>query len=730
MTVPPLHLDPANRLSLASPPQESLNTEDMGWLKAVWALRRRLILIAAITIGACLISIPFLLGMEKKYYSETRVLIFKTPVVALAEAAEIRLAEVDIVTEVARLGSVENAEAVIAQFDLANTEEFNPELRPQSLISRLLGRIRSFGSPSSQDDPEAQDPFRRVLLEYRDALSIYRQRQSNVVVVSFKSLDPVLAAEVPTAVVETYIAQKEARWKSEVEDAADWLGLRIETAHSLAEATRSELKQAAEKSGEASEDTSTAILSHLAGLETFSARLMQELADIDTILTSIELAQQDLAVPALHEPAILGDLRRELLLQMRDLEDIAATYGEQFEAVVRGRARAEGIRADIRSELAAYARMVELRKSQIVEQAQGVDSNITTARSQLAENQNAARQQEGLTLALREQEELAALLEYRQNSLMAEGQIKLVTLEVLSPAIVPRKPLGPGRKMYLMAVGLVSLIGALTLAGLLELLDNRVRSHEQLTQLSHLVPVGYLPRVEPHEDSSASDPLSWVPDAQFSEFLSSTTFMIEAGNHGDFPSSLLVCPTSDAGSSTLCAHWIAKELIEKGYKVLFVDLNKVADAKDGLTSSPATIGGIVLGQSEKLDKLALHGNDLRDERFWTQMSTLLTEAEAGHYVTIVDAPPLHRLATLRFAQLVEAKLLVMRWGQTTKSEAELSDGLLSKSGIAPAYSVIVDVQPERHSQYGFTDRMTLTTKENSKGKSKIWNLFWKGARNS
>lgn len=701
----PMQLDPSvkhNRLAMEPPAPERLSEDELGWLSALRAIRRRGRLIALVVLGLCLLALPFILAVEKTYYAETRVMISKTAATALAESATIRTGETDVSTEVERLGSSENAEAVIARFDLAAREEFNPDLEAKSWPARLIGWLlppRAAGSdPAAKAETDAQ-----VLAKYRGALLIRQQGRSNVVTIGFTSRDRQLAAAVPAAVVEAYRAQSATRWQGGIAEAAAWLDDRIETARQHVTDSRAALDVAGKENGDASAETVAAALNGLNALETRGVRLVQELADLRTTLASIVAAEDNIALSALSEPEALGNLRRELQEQARELENVALTFGENSDVVVRGRARAEAIRDDIRAELAAYRNGLELREKVLTVEAGDVDRRAALAREQLARQQRAAQEQDRRAQVLREQEQALSQLEYRHQSLLAEGQLTPVALDVLSPAAVPRFPLGPGRKAYLVAVAFGSLLIALTLAGAVEVFDKSVRSHEQLTHLRQLTPVGYLP--VPAAGSAAAP--VWPPAREFGECLSRAVLMMETANHGEFPASVLVFPADGREDSGQTARWLALDLVAAGQKVLLVEVCEGSATAPRGGRDRLSITQIERGRADGIDRLRLDARLAHGERFQAQLTALLTDAACAGFVTIIDGPPLDRLITLKIAQLVECRLVVLRWGRSARSTAELVAVLTAKAGLPPVSSLIVDVKPSQHSKYGFTDLITL-----------------------
>lgn len=155
-----------------------------------------------------------------KYRAETRILIEQRETVftrpqgeeavapaaldaeAIASQAEI-MASAPILTKVAK------------EFDLASRDEFDTS--DPSFVDRFLTII------GMKADPIVVTPEEAVLASFREKLEIYRVENARVIVISFSSEDPRLAAAIPNAIADAYLEnQREARQQSNA-DATDWL---------------------------------------------------------------------------------------------------------------------------------------------------------------------------------------------------------------------------------------------------------------------------------------------------------------------------------------------------------------------------------------------------------------------------------------------------------------------------------------------------------------------------
>ena len=86
-----------------------------------------------------------------------------------------------------------------------------------SILSRLLVVA------GLKSDPDEIPPEERVLKAFREKLSVYRVENSRVIVIEMSSEDPRLAAEIPNALADAYIAVQSAAKRQLNSDATNWL---------------------------------------------------------------------------------------------------------------------------------------------------------------------------------------------------------------------------------------------------------------------------------------------------------------------------------------------------------------------------------------------------------------------------------------------------------------------------------------------------------------------------
>lgn len=162
------------------------------------------------------------------YRAETRILIearesvYTRPAsTGLVEAGRALLDQETVASQVEVIGSTDNLRAAARQLDLAARAEFGA-----SGESSALGNLLILAGLKS--DPTQASVEERVLKALEERLRIYRVDGSRVIVVSFSSKDPELAAAVPNAIADAYVAAQEQAKRLTSADASQWLEPEIE----------------------------------------------------------------------------------------------------------------------------------------------------------------------------------------------------------------------------------------------------------------------------------------------------------------------------------------------------------------------------------------------------------------------------------------------------------------------------------------------------------------------
>ncbi|TKT81437.1 Wzz/FepE/Etk N-terminal domain-containing protein [Aquamicrobium sp. LC103] len=175
-----------------------------------------------VVVALCVTAIAYMLASmaTPKYRAETRILIetresvFTRPQ-GTGENERPILDEEGVTSQVEVISSADILRDVARKLNLAEREEFSGG--QMSTVGRLMVLL------GLKSDPSQASVEERVLKALREDLNVYRVERSRVIVVGFSSADRELAAAVPNAVADAYIAVQEEAKRLSNSDATEWL---------------------------------------------------------------------------------------------------------------------------------------------------------------------------------------------------------------------------------------------------------------------------------------------------------------------------------------------------------------------------------------------------------------------------------------------------------------------------------------------------------------------------
>jgi Mrp family chromosome partitioning ATPase/capsular polysaccharide biosynthesis protein len=164
--------------------------------------------IVIVSAGVAGLALAFAVLATPLYRAETRLLIETRGPVSTAGHDRPVADEEGVTDQMEAIGSTEILKQVARKFELSGRPEFG-ERAETSILDRMLVRAGLLS------DPAEVSPEERVAKAMRQKLGIYRGGKSRVVVIEFSTEDQKLAAEIPNALADAYIAvQRDAKLRS------------------------------------------------------------------------------------------------------------------------------------------------------------------------------------------------------------------------------------------------------------------------------------------------------------------------------------------------------------------------------------------------------------------------------------------------------------------------------------------------------------------------------------
>jgi succinoglycan biosynthesis transport protein ExoP len=395
--------------------------------------------------------------------------------------------------------SREFAERLVRVMGLTKHPEFDPNKAPKPWYSKLLPSFWPSApvAPASTPDTDAED---RVIASVMARTSLQPVRNTQLVKISFDSGDPDLAARVPNTLAVIYIvADLESRTEATQRSTQFLAKQSADLKAKLAESERA-LQQFRERE-KIVEAKGVSLAGASRQLEDLSSSLMEarrKRAELEAAYEQVNAVRQGKSAEALDTLPVV--LRHPLVQRAKDAEteaerrfsDASKRYGPDHPRMVAAQAELktaqENLKRQVNTAAQGLAKDYELARANesSIERALGRSKgdiqtyNRKEFELQALERDVTANRQLYDTFTLRSKE-------------MRAGDMQAPIARVVDEARPPKGPYGPNQRLIIGMWVLASLLAGVSLALLIERLNNKVKSSHEAESKLGVRAVGVLP---------------------------------------------------------------------------------------------------------------------------------------------------------------------------------------------------------------------------------------------
>lgn len=714
-TVPPDRNLPISPMRYDPRFQVETKADNFDLASAFRLVRRRMIMIIAITVLLMTPTVIIIAGLKPTYQAWARLIVHQPLATSLGADDSSRSDLLDAKSETERLLSRSIAERVVRELRFNLRPEFNPALREVSLVDSIRAKLRGLFDTEKPTSP-SRDSVDAIIPEYYRALGVWHEDKSDVIQVSFTSYDPQLAAAVPNRVISVYLDERKFSVSGRLDSAQEWIRQRITEQQARADIAREAARNYQESmdvvSKEDAQDERIKSLIEVTGRE---GKIEESRLEVKATISTLEATDNaSVAAENIAVPDNIATKQRDLRAQEQDLARLLQTYDGNAEAVVDLRGKIEQSRADLNLATKQYLRTMRAKLAALDHEAEAIQSILAEAHEK--RTRDAMVQTELTRLQHIADKEQTALdkLEDQRRDLAAKAMLPGAELEVLSPASVPLASQGRGRLFYLVGALLAAISGAVTAAFVIEMSDRTVRSFDQIAAMARTIPAGLIPRLARWENSKTM--FEHMPVPMFDEAIRTVVLSLKQSNGGKLPNSIVVTSAHSGEGKSLVARSLAIELAAAAIPVLLVDgdlkrgklnsffrsglvhglnefLNGRADVRDIVYRHPSGIDFIPSGKFSLQRRVRSNG-----------LAEIIEMAGAAGQIVIFDsAPVLASTDTVHLTALAERTLAVVRWGKTSRRAVEFSLQQMKSSRNSEIVVAINNVNPKNHALYNFSD---------------------------
>jgi len=626
------------------------------------------------------------------------------------------------------------ARRVVQELHLERESEF--QKKEAGVLDSYLDSVRSMFSSAPENAAQVDsDALRYVVDAYVERVGVSEVRQSRLVVVSFESKDPALAAKIINTHARQYRDQNFEFKFEETQLASEFLTGKVSK-------LKNDLEKAEDKVEEYSraknilvtEEGQNAAIEKLRQLQAEYTKAQTDLYIKQSYFDLIEAKDVDALPQVALSPRITELTGKVIDLQKQDRE-LAVKYGLEWQPrkIIQGQMKQ--IEDSLESEKAKIVRTIQ-SEYKAAAGTEGRLASALAAQRVLVENTN----QDFIKYNLYKGEadstkSLYDSLLKRLNEAQVSASLKASNIRIVDPAEVPRWPVKPRKALSLLLGGLLGLVFGVGLAFFQEYLDNSIKSPEDVSKYLHTPTLGTIPNLQSlsgnrsygygygpkakeipaGEKSSLEFITHGAPTSLMAEAYRSmrTSLMLSSPEHA--PKIVLVTSALPSEGKTVTAINTAISLTQTGAKVALVD----ADMRKPRIHSVFALGN-ALGLSSFLTgaatlKEVIHessvpnlfvlpcgilppnpGELILSSRFNQLLSVL---REYFEYI-VIDSPPIANVSDARIlAANADAAILVVKAFSTSRHLAQRATEFLRQSRIRNIGVILNDIDVHARTAY-------------------------------
>ena len=435
-----------------------------------------------------------------------------------------------------------------------------------------IGRFTARPAPAASDKDRAAALVELLI----SRVSIRPVENSRLVDIVVESRDPNLAATIANTLARLVVEQDmESRFQS-ARHASEWLDKRLAEQRAVVDASEAALQQYREDHGAVSlDDRQNISVQRLADLNGALTKAKTERISKEGLYNQLVALETDRAAldtfPVILSNTYIQQLKAQVADLQKELANLSERYGERYPEVIRVKTALEAAQARLQEEIAKTVESVKNDYLAARSQEQSLSGALEAQKRQALDVSRVEIQYASLERdAQSNRQVLENLLQQAKQSGLAAA-VSASNIRVVEQAIVPSVPVRPQRARALMLTLVGAALLSLGLAFVVEYLDTRVKSPEEIRMYLGIHCLGMMPVVGPKDLDHSVPLVGKHSSANFSEAVRRVRTSVMAASVRDSVKTLAVTSTSPEEGKTVVASNLAVVLAQAGRRVLLID---------------------------------------------------------------------------------------------------------------------------------------------------------------
>jgi polysaccharide biosynthesis transport protein len=446
----------------------------------VWRRRRTVL---AVAIGVFALGTFWTFIQKPVYTAKTQLLIEKEPnILSFDQVLQIEAMRDDFYqTQYKLLSGRGLADSVIERLKLYENPEF-------------IGKARAGKAPVDPTD----HVFREKLIDnFSRRLTVRPVRLTRLVDVSFDARDAALAADIVNDLSAAFIDLNIDMKYAATEQATTFLSEQIKTLQTEVQQKEKQLQGfEAEANIVALSDNETTVIDALGQINKALTEAQIERSKKEATWNGLRNVGPDY-VPAAVDNLLIQKLREDYVRLKRESEKMEGRFQPDYPQLQRTRVELDSARKSLDDEIQNLVKGAYSEYQTALRREQSLETEFNEQKNAAFKMNSSAVTYNGLKVEIQNKKTLLDSLLRRESETGVEARLKGLrtsNIRVVDRARVPVRPSSPNKRRNLLLALILGLGGGVALAFLFDVLDNSVKTSEDVERYSGLPTLGVVPK--------------------------------------------------------------------------------------------------------------------------------------------------------------------------------------------------------------------------------------------
>ncbi len=542
--------------------------------------------------------------------------------------------------------------------------------------------------------------------------------EGNIVIVGFTSTSPVFAQKVVNSVASAYKRVLLEMSTQSTGETIEWMKAKADLQREKLEASEKVLQEYKKRNDIYTVGNEELLfpqkITELSRKLTMAQAEVNELESLYREISRISPSQAlNLAVVS-QDPAV-GNLRQKVIDKEQEIQRLSKKIGPKHPQMIQAKSDLAAMREKLYGEITAVVRSIKNKYELEQEGANSIQNLLDQTKQNAAVMSDKLIQYEILNRDV----EVNRLLYERLISRIKEYNVtenkQTTDVWVVEEARMPAFPTTKGPRRTIIMGLVASLMAGVSLAALLEYLDNTVKTAEDAETRLDMPVLGMVPVLK-NKSQDIEKVVHFSPNSAASEkYKAIRTALLLSASKGSMTPVLVTSMTQKVGK-TVSASNLAISLAQSERRVLLIDadlrrprIHKIfgKDNKKGLSTCLAGNSAVSVRKTEESQFLHL----LTSGPVPSNPSELLSTGRLNHLLqnlrsnfdfVIFDSPPMADVTdAVLISKIVDYTILVVRSGVSTYDSAGLAIKTLKNIGVNILGQIVNAVDEKKHDYYHY-----------------------------